>query len=182
MKLFLGINVPDISKKAIEHDLADLKQAYPYYQWVEPKNYVIEIIQLGEIAQEMLLNVKQRIENLLFETPPFHLFTQSINVHIDKKITLYIDFQRQKQLEMIETMLAQDLGIQHSYKFVPQLVVAKWKIPSKQQYFHLKSKLENKVIDTEFAVHNLQLYSKVNTSDMPTMVIYRDVDLPKLEQ
>ena len=50
------------------------------------------------------------------------------------------------------------------------MTLGRWKIPSKQQYFHLKNKLDELELDIEFPVTHLTLYQSVQTSDTPTYI------------
>ena len=78
------------------------------------------------------------------------------------KITLNLDFRREKEIERIsESIKEQFPMIQSSEKFVPHLTIAKYKIPSKQQYFVIKKRLANLDIDLSFKVNKLSLLEGV---------------------
>ena len=65
---------------------------------------------------------------------------------------MYLDFRREKEIERISE------SINGSEKYVPRLLLAKYKIPSKQQYFVIKKRLSNLEVDISFKVNKLSLF------------------------
>ena len=71
---------------------------------------------------------------------------------IQNNISIFIDFRREKEIERISE------SINEVEKFVPRLILAKYKIPSKQQYFVIKKRLSNLEVDISFKVNKLSLF------------------------
>ena len=170
MKLFLAVDLPEEVKQKLEHQVQEFKREHAYYSWVPTKNYHITVYFLGEFDKQKVEQVQQRISDMLYDKEAFYMYSLEPGVFIDKRITVYLGFQRQKQLEEIEEAISGDLGAKHNYKYTPHLTLARWKIPSKQQYFHLKNKLDELELDIEFPVTHLTLYQSVQTSDTPTYI------------
>lgn len=170
MKIFLAIDIPEEVKDSFEKQIQSLRLDYPYYSWIPKKNYLIDVNFLGDVEKSNVGAVQKRIQDVLYACDPFHMYSLEPGVHIDQRITLFLGFQRQKKLEEIESLIAGDIGAKQNYKYVPELTFAKWKIPSKQQYFHLKKKIDDLDIEIDFPVHHLTLYQSVTTSDTPTYI------------
>lgn len=170
MKLYLAISVPEDVQSQLERQLQNFKNQYPYYTWVPKKNFNIIINYIGDVDKSNFDAIKDRIQDILYDAETFHMFSLEPKVSIDKKITLYLGFQRQKKLEEIDRKISADLGVKGNYKFIPEIIFAGWKIPSKQQYFHLKNELDNLELNIEFPVTELSLLQSVSTSDVPTFI------------
>lgn len=175
MRLFLGIKIPDNTKKLIHEQFADLQQDYADARWVPERNYIISLQYFGEIRDvDYLTSV---LEEVAFENEPFSLMTLSGGIFIDSKLTLYIDFYREKKIENIVTTLREKLQIEDKHKYIPQITVGKARVPSKQQYFHMKKKFEKITFHHQFEVEEIVLLESVLTADSPT---YKEVKSFKL--
>ena len=167
MKLFLAIDIPNQVKKQISEQIEPLKKDNPFFSWLPEHNYLLNVYTLGDVEKVKLEPVKQRISDLLYASEGFHMFSLAVEMTISQKITIYMSFKRQKKLELIESIIASELHAKQNYKYVPQLTIARWKIPSKQQYFHLQNKLENMIVNIEFPVPYISLYQNIDQPDAP---------------
>lgn len=159
MRLFLAIDPPPKIKKHIFDQLKTLYKEYRQFSWTLPEDYHITLHFIGD--SEDVKDIIKKVETALYDASSFYLFSQNAELFIHKKITLFISFQREKKLESvvdsIRNIFAQDTGI----KFIPHLTVARYKIPSKQQYLLLKKKMFNLPIDIEFEVKKVVLFESV---------------------
>jgi 2'-5' RNA ligase len=160
MRTFLAIELPDSVKTKLDKQLVQLKKEHAQLSWVPSKNYHITVHFFGEI--ENIDKLKKRIEDALYDAEEFQLFSLGMGIFIDNKITLFVDFERQKKLEdLVSKIHDRVLHTREKVKFIPHITVARYKVPSKQQYLHLKKKLEEMDIDIEFPVQKIYLYQSV---------------------
>ncbi len=157
MKLLLIIELSEQTKKEITGQISGLKNIYPQFQWEPIEKYNILVYSFGEFLDKK--STINKLEIALFDKKLFYLYANRVNLTIQNKITLYLDFIREKEIERIdrsikdEFQITQDLG-----KYVPRLTLANYKIPSKQQYFVIKKRLANLDIDLSFKVNKLSLF------------------------
>jgi 2'-5' RNA ligase len=80
-------------------------------------------------------------------------------------------------LEYLVRRIKDDLGAKDIKKYLPHVTIARWKIPSKQQYFLIKKKLQAMRIDLSFTVDHLFLYQSVSHKHHPVYKKLRQFDL-----
>ncbi|QQG44629.1 MAG: RNA 2',3'-cyclic phosphodiesterase [Candidatus Roizmanbacteria bacterium] len=177
MRLFLAIDLPAEIKQNLELQLQPLKKEYPYLTWVEPENFHISLLFLGEVEDKD--EIVRRIEENVFDVRPVYLFSLSSSIFIQNKITLYVKFKRDKSLEKLVEKLRQEFNMPESVKFVPHLTVARYKVPSKQQYLLLKKKMENFSPDLEFGADTFTLFESIPSGKR---LIYKNLHEFKLER
>lgn len=157
MKLLLKIELSDKTKKETTDQLSDLKKIYPQFQWEPPKNYNILVHAFGESFDYK--GIIKKLELALFDKKLFYFYSNEVNLTIQNKITLYLDFRREKEVERISKSIKEEFQIaQGSEKYVPRLTLANYKIPSKQQYFVIKKRLANLDINIAFKINKLSLF------------------------
>ena len=150
MKTQLMIELSDKTKKQIVDQLADFRKLYPQFQWERIENYNILIHSFGEFANKK--STIEKIETALYDKNLFYLYSFEVAMTIQNNISIFIDFRREKEIERISE------SINEVEKFVPRLILAKYKIPSKQQYFVIKKRLSNIEVDISFKVNKLSLF------------------------
>lgn len=157
MKLLLMIELSDKTKKEITDQLSDLKKTYPQFQWEPVENYNILVHSFGEFSDSKVTISK--LETALFDKKLFYLYGYEVVLTIQNKITLYLDFRREKEMERISKSIKEQFQInQNSEKYVPRLTLANYKIPSKQQYFVIKKRLASLDINISFKINQLSLF------------------------
>jgi len=167
MQLFLAIEIPDNIKKQIAKELIQIKNEYRDFQWVPEENYHITVHFFGET--DRLEQIKERLSEILFDAKSFFIYSLSIDMFIKSKITIYLDFHREKTLENIEKNIREvyEGGNVNEIKFIPHLTVARCRIPSKQQYFVLRKRLEKIKTEIEFKVKSLTLFESIPNEGRP---------------
>lgn len=166
MHTFLAIEIPKSVKTNLDKQLTQLKKDQAVLSWVLPDNYHIPLEFFGELVN--VDKLKKKIEDAIYDAETFHLFSFGISMTIDRKITLQIDFNRQKKIEeLVEKIQSKVNPSAENIKFEPHIVVARHKIPSKQQYLHLKKKLEQMDIDIDFPVNKIYLYQSNPQAQAP---------------
>ena len=157
MKLFLKIELSDKTKKEIIDQLADLKKTYPQFQWEQSENYNIFVHTFGEFSDPKITISK--LESALFDKKIFYFYAYEVGLKIQNKITLYLYFKREKEIERISKSIEEEFQItQNSGRYFPRLTLANYKIPSKQQYFVIKKRLASLDIDLSFKINKLGLF------------------------
>ena len=153
----LKIELSDETKNQIVDQLADFRKLYPQFQWERIENYNILVYSFGEFSDKKSTIAK--IETALFDKNTFYLYAFEVALTIQNNISLHLDFRREKEIERIsESIKALTSRMESSEKYVPRLTLAKYKIPSKQQYFVIKKRLSNLEIDLSFKVNKLSLF------------------------
>ncbi len=165
MRLFLAIELPQTIKRKLTKQLRPLQQEYPYIKWTSPENYHLTLHFFGDEKPEFL---KQILEEILYDAQEFYMYSSRADLFIKDNITIYIGFQRNKPLEKIAREIKERSAQGTSRKFIPHLTVGRYKIPSKQQYFLLKKKLQNLPVDIEFKVDKLILFDSILGKPKPT--------------
>lgn len=165
MRLFLAIDLPSKAKNALFEQLKSIRQDYPDFNWTDQKNYHITIHFFGDMTK--IEKIKKKIDDALFDIQSFYLYARSAGVFIGQKIVLYVSFEREKILEEAAKKMRNKFHLQNDEKFIPHLTIARSKIPSKQQYLHLKKKLSKLSIDFEFPVKKIYLFNSIFSSQKP---------------
>lgn len=172
MRLFLAIDLPAKTKREIDKVLKDFKNEYKSFKWVDPGNYHITVHFFGEIGD--VEKLKEKIRMALFERRSFYLYFSAVNLFVNEKITIYLAFRREKEAEKLAQKIDDivNLGKKRDKKFVLHLTLARCKLPSKQQYFVLKKRLEKIDLDINFSIKQIILFESILNGDKP---IYRKV-------
>lgn len=153
----LKIELSDETKKEIVDQLADFRKLYPQFQWEKTENYNILVHSFGEFSDKK--STIEKIETALFDKNLFYLYSFEVALTIGNNIVLFMNFRREKEIERIsESIKKISSRLESSEKFVPRLILAKYKIPSKQQYFVIKKRLSNLEVDISFKVNKLSLF------------------------
>jgi len=150
MKTQLMIELSDKTKKQIVDQLADFRKLYPQFQWGRIEDYNILVHSFGEFSDKK--STIKLLETALYDKNTFYLYSFEVAMTIQNNISIFIDFRREKEIERISE------SINEVEKFVPRLILAKYKIPSKQQYFVIKKRLSNIEVDISFKVNKLSLF------------------------
>ncbi len=160
MRLFLAIELSEKIKKEIDNQLTGIKKAYSQFQWIPNDNYHITINFFGEINDKK--KIINRLEEALYNKESFHFYSTTVNLFIRNKITIYLSFKREKIIEKINEDINKAFRIfENSVKFTPHLTLARYKIPSKQQYFVLKKRLRKVIVDVSFKINKLVLFESI---------------------
>lgn len=153
MRVFLAIDIPDKIKKEIERQIEPLKKEYPQFTWIPQENFHITVHFIGEVKDEKKL--VERLKTQLFDKEQFYLYGGEVELFMHNKIILYIRFFKERKLWNIQ----KEIG--DGKKYVAHMSFGRCKIPSKQQYFVLKKRLEKMSVDISFLVKELVLFESI---------------------
>jgi RNA 2',3'-cyclic 3'-phosphodiesterase len=161
MRLFLAIDPPENVKQEISNQLIVFKHEYPMFEWKNMENYHITLHFFGDVSDEK--SVFQRLKDLLYDAESFYLYSYNADMFTKNKITMFATFRREKKLESIVKKVKDRFYLpeQKIDRYVPHLTFAKYRIPSKQQYFVIKKKLSKLKIDVSFQVKKIYLFESI---------------------
>lgn len=160
MRLFLAIDFPEETKKEIYDVITPIRLQYRRYKWVPQENYHITLHFFGDVPKETVPALVSRLEQCLFECKEFSLTLLSGGVFIRSNIVLYLDFYREKMIDVIVKKIREDLE-HDGNKYVPHITIARSRIPSKQQYLLIKKKLESVKPKMELPVTSVVLFESI---------------------
>lgn len=170
MRLFLGVSIPNESIKKIKTSIDAIKNEYPEFDWVPEQNYHLTIFFFGERSEDKIPDVIEGIEQTIFDLNPSQLSTSGLGLFVKKGINMHMSYERSKELEAIHNRIISVIGSQIPQKhdlFTPHTTIAKYKLPSKQQYFHLKKKIKKIAVDIKIPFETLHLYESVTKKPFP---------------
>jgi len=165
MRLFLAVDLPEEIKKSLYEQLDPLRKLYPDFAWVSPENYHITVNFFGDVSQPKKL--VEKIKDVLYDQRGFYLYSLETDLFIKDKITVYVGFRREKNLEELAGKINDALQIKDERKFIPHLTVARYRVPSKQQYFVIKKRLGKMNLDFEFPVKKVILFESTFAGRKP---------------
>ena len=177
MQLFLAINPPNSVKDSIAMQLEPLKKEYPYFRWVDKRNYHIALQFLG--GENDQKRAEEKISDAVFETMQFRLFSSGADVFLKNSILAQIIFYRSKEIEELVQAVKEKFQIAGSTNYAPHLTFARYRIPAKQQSLLIKKKIQRFAIDFEFDVTQITLFNSVIESENPLYEIVAEIPLYK---
>ncbi len=172
MRLFLAIEIPQKIKEKLEKQLFFLKKQYPQFSWVDKDNFHITIYFFGE--RDDVDKIKNKIKDLLWNQFVFYLYSFNLDIFVNHRLVLYLNFYREKKIEELAALIKNNFDSYNksNQKFIPHLTLARGPRSSKQQYFALKKKLNQKKINISFKVDKIVLFESILTGNKP---IYKKI-------
>lgn len=174
MRLFLAIDLPEAAKAALAQQLVPLQKEYPVFNWVQPQNYHLTVHFFGETPKSK--EIIEKTKQILYDQEQFYLYATEIDFFMKKNvnITIYLTFRRERLLEELigKARDAFEQEFRETNPFVPHITLARCRIPSRQQYFHMKKKIQRVGIDLEFPVKAVTLFESIISDRKP---VYREV-------
>ncbi len=165
MRLFLALDLPKEAKQKLASQIVKLQEEYPYFKWVSKENYHITLHFFGSQFKPPFLI--RKINEAIYDSNQFRLYSLHADLFLRGKITLYLGFQRNKELESIVYKIRKSLRLDTTGRFIPHLTLGRYKVPSKQQYLHLKKKIRNLNVDIEFKIPKLILFNSLLETPKP---------------
>ncbi|MFO0703246.1 MAG: hypothetical protein U0525_00810 [Patescibacteria group bacterium] len=164
MEICLAIELSTENKKLIEKETKELFDKHKEYLWFDPLEYRIPVFTWTNVEDDLLEKLKSKIDESLFEAEPFELFALEYVVKIGSRIDIFLKFQREAKFTRTIRTLSDNfygLGTPASEDF-PMIPIARYKIPAKQQYSHLKNELEKIKTEVNIMVSKLALVKVTN--------------------
>jgi 2'-5' RNA ligase len=182
MKLFLVVRPNKDTLEAINKYFFNFRQKYTIFEWEPSDNILLPIAILGDYSVNKLPLIKEAIEQSIFDISPHILFFDQFKfLQKDGRLILLARFHKDKTLQMVRDRIAHHCSAEYENKideaYEPFMTLAQAKLPSKQQYLHLKKKIERMKPDYEVAVNKVELVELV---DEPASSKYNVLDVFEL--
>jgi 2'-5' RNA ligase len=179
MNIFLAAELPQEAIQKILEQTEKLRNEYPDFNWVPPENYHVAIYHVGDVSDKKIPLVIEHVENALYAVDRTHAYALAVEMSIDKNIVLYVTLQRNKRLEEMYKIMNDLFEDARKKPYIPHITIGRYKIPSKQQYFHLKRKLANLDVELDFPIHEIHLLQSISRPKNP---IYNKVKTFSLQE
>ncbi|MBP9691275.1 hypothetical protein KBD81_04315 [Candidatus Woesebacteria bacterium] len=181
MKLFLGASLPREARSAITSSYQSLRQEYPYFNWIAEDQYHVTVAQLGERSPEKMPLIDEAIQQSIFDIRPTRLFGLETALFQEDGVVIYLAYARNKEFETIRERVIDVFQVPYENKvitsYAPRTILATYKLPSKQQYLHLKKKLAHLTCNVEFEVSELHLFETITKTTNPEYEILHTFEL-----
>jgi 2'-5' RNA ligase len=151
------IDIPEGVKKQIEKETSVVFDAHPEYLWYEVAEYRIPLYQWASVEPDLVEKLSEKVSALLFEQKPLVLYSLKYAVKISSHIDVVLLFQEDRRYRSIVESIVGFFSPEVKPVFVPMLPLARYKIPAKQQYTHLKNTLSKMETKIEVPVDTLSL-------------------------
>jgi 2'-5' RNA ligase len=160
-QLSLAIKIPDSTKELIVKQLRPLKHEYEVFHWVPSGEYVIELFNFGRVDNSKIEPLSEMIERGVYDIPSFTLYSDHLHMLLKNNITFYAGFHTSKPIQTLVKQLKQSFKMDDNLVFFPHLPVAKYKMPSKQQYLLIKKKCASYEMEFEIEITQITLLNSV---------------------
>lgn len=153
IRLFIGIEFPEVMKKEVDHFLTPLHKNSK--GWEKPWDYHQTLLFIGATPLELLADIKNRLDQFSFT--PFTLETSGFKF-FNRRI-MYLDFLPSQELSNLVLQIQQlfpEWVRDNEKAFVPHMTVKRWQ---RYEFDELKSGLEKrKFKDMKIRVHGIALF------------------------
>lgn len=159
MELCLAVELTPENKKLIEKESSEIFESYKEFLWYDPQEYRIPLFTWSKVDEDLVPKLSEKISEILFDAEQFELFGSDYVVKIGSRIDVYLRFQREAKFTRLVRALSDAFfgsGIASQEDFA-MVAIARYKIPAKQQYSHLKNKLEKLNTDVHLNVKSLSV-------------------------
>jgi len=151
------IKLPDEVTKQIENETLALFELHPEYLWYDIADYRLTTYFWPDVEIDLFEKLSKKLNDLLFEQRTFTLYGLKYVVKIGSHIDILLQFQEEKRFRALVESVSQYFSPDLEPQVVPFLPIARYKIPSKQQYSHLKNQLAKLKTKAEFSVDSVSL-------------------------
>ena len=161
MQLSLAIKIPEEIKRSIVEQLKPLNDEYRVFQWFPTEEYNIELFNFGKVDESKVEALSEMIERGVFDMPAFTLYSEHLHMMMKNNLTFYVGFLTSKPMERLVKQLKESFKIVDDLIFFPHLPVARYKIPSKQQYLLIKKKCADYNMEFQIDITQITLLNSV---------------------
>lgn len=159
MEVCLAIELSSSTKSKVEDESLKIFNKHKEFLWFDPQEYRIPLFTWSAVEVDMIPKLTEKLEAILFETDRFTIFAHEYVVKISSRIDIFLQFQHEAKFTRLIRTLGDGLYgtgriLQEDF---PMLAIARYKIPAKQQYSHLKNDLAKLKTEVEIPVESLSL-------------------------
>ena len=164
-------------KRSIVGQLEPFKKEYPDLRWVDESKYHITLHFFGDKKEPEKL--KNQIEEAVYEIEPFQMYVGGVELFMKDSLIFYLKFLRNRTVEDLVSRVREKFQLDNTSKFIPHIAIARYRIPSKQQYLLIKKKLRQLDIEVDFQITQITLYNSVIESEKPLYEKIAEIALQK---
>ncbi len=147
---------PDI-KQLISQETENLRGEYAAFQWDRPSQYHLDIFNIPDIEVDLIPQLIEKVKEMTVDIKPMVLFGFAYQVKITRQIDIQLTCQfLRPYATMVESLYTFFRQREYTSKD-PSIHLAKYKIPSKQQYTHLKNILGKMTTEVEIPINTLTI-------------------------
>lgn len=162
MRLFLGIDLPVDQKEKLNATLSPLMQKYPSFNWVDKSLYHATLQFFGEV--ESINELDEAIKRATYDKTGFFLFGLGLDFFATFQLVIHLQYKRERRIDFIVNDLEHYFpSFSQQRAFVFHTTIARARMSSKQQYFHLRKQLKAVPIDISFPVDKLILFASTKS-------------------
>ena len=159
MRLFLGLDIPELIKEKIAQYLEPLRLTNK--GWENPLDYHQTLLFIGEASPEELDTISNRLNEFNFY--PFELTFDGF--HFFSRRIMYLGFRPSVDLMLLKKKIDQDFSFwvkPESKPFIPHVTVKRWQ---RYEYDKLESGIKQRRLDSiSMIVTGLSLYKSEKDS------------------
>lgn len=144
----------------IAQETRSVYDAHHEYLWYDPTQYSIDIYSWHNVEQDLIDTLIEKVSAILYDIETFTLYGHQYAVRISSRIDIQLEFQHDQHHRRIVRTLTDTFASSAGTLPPPFIPVARYKVPSKQQYSHLKNTLAKIETSVEVPVTSL-LMAKV---------------------
>lgn len=157
MLVYCTIDIPQEAKKQIEKESAPVFSLHPEYLWYDADGYAITLYSWPSVEPDLVDKLSDKLSELLFEQERFALFGFKYVVKIGSRIDVQLEFQEDRRYRELVDSITGFFSPDGKANHIPSIPLARYKIPSKQQYSHLKNQLAKIKSEVELSVESVSL-------------------------
>lgn len=150
----------DLSKEVksqIEKESSTVFDSHPEYLWYDASEYALTLYSWPTVEPDLVDKLSDKLSELLFEQERFALFGFKYVVKIGSRIDVQLEFQEDRRYRALVDSITNFFSPEVKANHVPSIPLARYKIPSKQQYSHLKNQLAKIKSEVELTVDGVSL-------------------------
>ncbi len=157
MHISCTIELSAETKQLISQETEALRSEYAAFQWDRPSQYRLELFSLPNIEEDLIPQLIEKIKEMTVDTKPMVLFGFAYQVKITRQIDIQLTCQFLRPYETLVESLYTFFRQRTYTSKDPSIHLAKYRIPSKQQYTHLKNILEKTTTAVEIPINTLTI-------------------------
>ena len=175
MRAFVAVNLPKEAKDYLFNLKKQVKEAK--INWVHKKNLHLTLIFLGEITEEQLNQLKEKLKEIKFKPIKANLLKLGFFPNQNNPKCIWVSLEPAKEINQLQLLVDQEtIGMAHNeQKFVSHITIGRLKsIKNKKTFQKSLDELEMEKID--FTVDSFQLIKSDLTRTGPKYTIIKEYE------
>lgn len=157
MLVYCTIELTEDTRRLIEKESEPIFIDHQEFLWYGADNYRVMIYAWQNVETDLVEKLTEKVTELVSNQKPFYMFGLRYAVKIGTRIDIQLDLQEDRNYRDLVESLQAFFNPGVSISSLAHIALARYKIPSKQQYSHIKNQLEKIKTDTEIFVDALSI-------------------------